>query len=113
MLEGALLGDGWLDLGAPAADNDPKPVGGEDGDAWGLAQGEEREHQEEKGGGGKEERGLPSEGKEVAEGEAGERGEQWDSAEPEGLDEGGVVDPGGGSTESRHGKRYLRTVISG
>ena len=64
-----------LDLRAPAADGDPEGVGGEDGDAEGLAQAEEGEREEEERGGGEEERWLPAEGEEVAEGEAGARSE--------------------------------------
>ena len=71
VLEGLLLGDGWLYLGTPTAHNDPKPVGGEDGEAEGSAQAEDGECEEERGGYGEVERGLPAKGEEVAEGEAG------------------------------------------
>jgi hypothetical protein len=86
-----LLRNGRLDLRAPAAYGDPESVSGQDGEAEGLAQGEDGKREEEKCGGGEEERRLPAEGDEVAEGEAGERSEKRDPAEPEGLDDGGVV----------------------
>ena len=75
MMERGLLGDGGLDLGAPAADGDPEGVNGDDGYAWGLAQADDGEREKEKGGGGEEKRRLPAEGEEVAESEAGAGGE--------------------------------------
>jgi hypothetical protein len=46
VLEGLLLGDGRLDLRAPAAQGDPESVGGEDGKAECLAQAEDRQREE-------------------------------------------------------------------
>ncbi len=109
MVERGLLRDSGLDLRAPAADGDPESIGGNDCNARGFAQAEEGEREEQERGGGEQEGRLPTEGEEVAESETGVRSEQRNPAKPERLDDRGVVQPGCGSTDSRHEKRYLKT----
>jgi hypothetical protein len=105
MMQRLLLGDGRLDLRAPAADGDPKCVGGNNGDASGLAQADEGEREEEEGCRGEEKGWLPAESEEVADREACARSEQRNPAKLEGLDDRRTVQPGCSSTESRHEKR--------
>jgi hypothetical protein len=111
-MQGLLLRDGWLDLGAPAADDDPKRVGGDDGGTRGSTQADECESEDEKCSGGEQGRWLPAKGEEISKREAGAGREQWNPAKPERLDDRGIVQPGCGSTDSRHEKRYLAETVS-